>query len=611
MLSERSSGPRLPSEESGAPVTLARAASYFLRLATLTKAYWSRLVSVVALGGLVSGVALIIPLITKSFIDDVYPNHEESYVVLLVLALFVLSLTSSALGALRGFATQITASTLSGVTTLLFFNHLQHQPVRFFDTHRVGELTSRFNDVRSSLGTLARVFDTLLLNGLYVLVVPPVLFMMQWQLAFLSLTALPITTAVTLLSGRALRGHIKRVTEARAELSAYQLDVLSQIRTIKLSAAERMVYDRAYKATQGIVDLQAKSTGLSSIITLSNGIVRCSVLAAYTWFAWHLLIQDRLTLGEFIAFSAYLGYLTGPVGQIASLFGELQQSSIALARMFEYLDAPAEATPSAIYESSYRIKVPISGPIVFDRVQFGYRQDRRVLEDISFSAEPSTVTALIGQSGVGKSSVIRLLAGLEPVTGGDIYVSGVSLGRLDVRDIRHQIAVVWQEVGIIRGTILENLTLGCADVTAVTLEDVLEICDLRQLVEDADRGLQTPIGEWGATLSGGQRQRIGLARALMRNTPILAIDEGTSNLDSETEYRILSKLFDRMRQRGVTTIVVTHRTSTLTQVDQVCAIEEGRVRVERPYGAQAATITPLASRNTEEVSRATHRLVRV
>jgi ABC-type multidrug transport system fused ATPase/permease subunit len=297
----------------------------------------------------------------------------------------------------------------------------------------------------------------------------------------------------------------------------------------------------------------------------TNAIVRALGTAVYTWYAWRLILAQQMTLGDYIAFTAYIGYLYNPISQISNLFAEFQQSAVSLGRMFEYLDAPTEQDPALSYFPPQPVKHVLEGDIRLRDLTFGYTPEKPVLREVNIHFPAGMITAVVGHSGVGKSSVLRLLTRMEDPDEGQVFFDGIPATSIAINDLRRQVSVVWQEFSLMKGTIWDNLTL----------DDAVRLCRLEPLIRDLPEGYETQVGEWGSTLSGGQRQRLSLARALIRDTPVLLLDEATSNVDMATESEILRDLFGRLQ--GKTVVFVTHRVTTAAMADQIVVLEKGRV----------------------------------
>jgi ABC-type bacteriocin/lantibiotic exporter with double-glycine peptidase domain len=554
---------------------LREAFQQFMRLLRVIRPYWSPLAKGMWLGLVLGLFGMVMPYLSKLLIDEVYPSRDVTLMHVLVGGMLAVSATTAILGAIRGYFTTYTTSHLSNATSLLFFNHLQHLPARFFDEHRVGEVMSRFGDVRSSLQSVSRVFETLFVNGAYLLLVPPFLFILQWKLAILALITIPLTVALTTLSARILRKYWKLSAEAYADLGAFQVEVLSQIRTLKALAREHDVYENARGQMRGALNVQLKAGGYGQIFSAMNGIIRALGTALYTWYAWRLIIDGEMTLGTYIAFSAYIGYLYNPLAQVTGLFAEFQQSAVSLGRMFEYLDMRTEQDPEAAHRPHPPIAHVIAGDVRLRDISFGYSPEKQVLRGLDLRFPPATITAIIGPSGVGKSSLLRLVTRMETPTAGQVFFDGTPATAISLPDLRRQVTAVWQEVSLLQGSIWDNLTLGVENPTREQVDDAVRLCRLDDLLADLPLGYDTPVGEWGSTLSGGQRQRLSLARAVVRDTPVLLLDEATSNVDMATESEILRDLFARVR--GKTVVYVTHRVSTASLADQIVILAGGRV----------------------------------
>jgi len=559
---------------------------YLARLLMLARPYWRGLLTGVLLGVVASILGMVPPYLSKLFIDTVYPARDLPLLDAIALGLVVVSGASALIGALQTYCTEVVGSRLTSATSLLFFNQLQHMPVRFFDEHAVGEIQRRFVDVELALDALTNATKVLLVSGVYLVIVPPILFMLNWRLALIALGTAPITGLVTTLTGAVIRRHWQRTAELDSELNAFQTEVLSQIRTFKTLAAERFVYTGARARTEATLSRQLHASGMTAVMMLVNNLTRVAGTVVFSWFGWTLVVHDQLSVGAFVAFSAYVGYLTAPIAQITGLVSSFQRATVSLSRMFEYIDAPVEQDPNLVRHPPAPQRRGL-GELQISGVSFGYSAERPVLQDVSLTFRPGTVTAIVGSSGSGKSSLLRLLCRLETAEQGAILLDGVPIGTLPLAELRGQVTAVWQEVSLLRGTLLHNLTIGLDDPSPEMVREAIRVCQLEEMLRALPDGYDTEVGEWGATLSGGQRQRIAIARALLRQSPVLLLDEVTSQVDVHTEEQILRELFEHVRDKTV--IFVTHRVSTAALADQICVLEGGRIAAVDTHAELSAT----------------------
>jgi ABC-type bacteriocin/lantibiotic exporter with double-glycine peptidase domain len=547
----------------------------YKRLMALVRPYWGSLVRSVLLGVLIALVGMVPPYLSKLLIDEVYPSKDVMLMEVLVVGLLVIAFTVAAMEAVRTYFQLHVSGRLTNATSLLFFNHMQHLPARFFEQRQVGEVTSRFGDVYTSLGSLSQGLGAMFVQGVYLVLVPPFLLMLEWRLALVALAVAPVTAAVTLFSARLLRTYFKRNVEAFAEYRGYVVEVLSQIRTFKILSAEHLIFDRARRQSELGLGHLLYAWMVQQGFTLTTTAVQAIGTAALTWYGWTLVLQQQMTLGTYIAFMAYVTFFTQPLTRISQMFASMQQSGVSLARMFEYLDETPEQDPTSAYREPPPVRHRLRGRVELRDVSFGYDAAEPVLKDVSLVFEPGELTAVVGQSGAGKSSLLRLVCRFEEPLAGHVLFDGVTGAEIPLADVRRQVAVVWQEATLFRGTIWENLTFGAPTPSRLTVDEIIALCRLDELLARLPKGYETPVAEFGASLSGGQRQRIALARALIRDTPILLLDEATSNIDQQTEGAILRDLFSRRSDR--TTLYVTHRVSTVQAADKICVMRDGRI----------------------------------
>jgi ABC-type bacteriocin/lantibiotic exporter with double-glycine peptidase domain len=517
---------------------------------------------------------LVPPYVTKLLVDEVYVSRDHLLLVAILGASFVLTMTSAVVGAIRNYYSQVVAGQMANAMHLMFIEHLLHLPVRFHEQRRVGEMLARVGDAQSALGTVGRVFSTLIGSGLQILVVPPVLLLINWRLTMLSLVAMPLVTVLSLAAGRVLRNLSRQQAEAHAELSSFQLEALTNIRTLKLLTAEAATTDQLKSALSKAFRLQLHAGVLSGTVNVLRAFLHGGATALFMFFGWRAILKGELTLGGFLAFTAYLRYFTAPVSSMAGLLTDLQRASVSLARTFEYLDEPLEAltTNAARLDAA---TASLRGHFDLRHVSYRYANGKPALTDVSTQILPGAFTAVVGESGSGKSTLLRLLSRIDQPMHGQILVDRIDLASLGSREYRRHLAVVWQETGLFAGTLRHNLLIGAPQGNHHLLDMALAITRLDSLVSDLPDGLESPVAEWGTSLSSGQRQRLVLARAIVRNAQIMILDEPTSHVDVVTESVILKDLLDLWR--GRTVILVTHRLPTVSCADNIILLASGRL----------------------------------
>ncbi|HEX8209985.1 MAG TPA: peptidase domain-containing ABC transporter [Longimicrobium sp.] len=579
---ERSGGgePRTPHSRTDAPSdipSLRIAFSQFWRLTLLIHPYWGKLAKGMVVGLAIGLLGMVGPYLTKLLIDHVYPTQDVELMHLLVGGVLAISITTGLLSGVQSYYSLWVTSRLNNATTLLFFNHLQHLPMRFFEEQRVGELMSRFGDLRMALQNVARVFQTLFVQGVYLFLVPPFLLILEWRLGLMVLVTVPLSTILVALAGRPLRDRWKQSAEAYGSLSALQVETLSQIRTFKSMGMEAEVFERARSRTTEAMEVELKAGVVGQLVGTGNGILNALNIALITWYGWRLILFGEMSLGDYIAFTMYMGFFHGPLTQFVALYSEFQQTSVNLHRIFEYLDLRPEQDPTLAYDpAAVPLRTTIeAGEVQMEHVAFGYSADELVLHDVSLEIPGGSTLAVVGASGSGKTTLLRLLSGLEEPGAGLISIDGHPIEEISLRDLRRQVGTIWQEYSLLSGTIRDNLTMGAENVPGALITQAVRVAQLEEFIRSLPDGLDTPVAEFGASVSGGQRQRIAIARALLRQPQLLLLDEATANIDPETEWSLLRDLLSL--RRGLTTVWVTHRVNTAHLADRICVMEHGRV----------------------------------
>lgn len=565
----------------------------FRRVLVLLRPVWLRVVRVSSIGLVVATIGLVTPLFSKLLLDEVYPARDVNLLVAVLVGMAVTQLASAALGTFQGFVSFLISTEVNRQAELMFLNHLQHLPVSFYDRHRVGEVTSRFSDVRGAIGAGMGLLSSVLLRLLNYALVPPILLLLNPTLCLVALAPVPLTSAVSLIAGRMIRKASKESAEVMADANAYRIEVLSRIRTLKSLGLEPEIANEYRAQLRDAYVAQVRGRAISAWSGLLNALIRACGRIALAWFGWSAVLADDMTLGGYMAFMAYIGYVTGPVGQMLSAFGSLQHLAVSLARAFEYLDEEPEQDPAEVFQPVVSSTIVLSGRVHARGLRFAYGDGPTVLHDVDFELEPGERIAVVGANGSGKSTLLRILGLIDPPSGGRLVYDGRDARSIPLRALRRQIMFVWQEPGLMRGSIRENVMLGVPPEREELLEEAIALCGLVELVAGLSDGVDTPIAEMGATLSGGQRQRLALARAFLAGRPLLLLDEATANIDVMSEMRILEALFTG--SGSVTAVYVTHRMAAASVADRIVCLDEGRVVGAGTHAALASSCPTYAA----------------
>ena len=518
---------------------------------------------------------LVLPASSKFLIDDVIQKHHiqslKVIIAAVVLATLVQGATSFALTQLLSKAAQRMIAELRVKVQA----HVGRLPVTFYDSNKTGTLVSRImNDVegvRNLVGTGLVEFVGGLLTSVLALVV--LFHISPWMtgLAFSFLAAFAL--AVNQAFGT-IRPIFRERAKINAEVTGRLTESLGGVRVIKGYHAEAREGEVFSRGVHRLLDNVMKTLTATSLMSLSSTLLLGLVGAIIMYLGARQIFAGTLTLGGFFSFTLFLGFLVAPVIQMVAIGTQLTEAIAGLERTHEILhQVPEDEDPRRTISLG-----PIHGKVGFEQVTFSYDSAQNILHDISFQSEPGTITALVGSSGSGKSTIIGLITAFYVPTRGTVTVDGIDLSTVRLESYRTQLGVVLQDSFLFDGTIQENVAFSRPYATK---EQILEACRISRVDEFAEgfvHGYATVVGERGVKLSGGQRQRISIARAVLADPRILILDEATSSLDSESEALIQQGLSYLMK--GRTTFVIAHRLSTIRRADQILVVEQGRI-VER------------------------------
>jgi subfamily B ATP-binding cassette protein MsbA len=515
---------------------------------------------------------LVLPGSTKFLMDNVIAKGDlevlKRLLVVVAIAIVVQSITSFLLTKLLS----IEAQHLISILRARVQKQLLRLPVRYFDNNKSGALVSRvMNDVEG-VRNLVGTGLVQLIGGLLTAVVSLILLIrISPSMTLYTLIPISIFGLISMKAFSTIRPIFRERGKINAEVTGRLTETLNGVRVIKGFNAETQEVKVFENGVQRIFLNVKKTLTTTSLVTSSATFLLGLASVGIMGMSAYKIVQNEMTQGDFLSFTLYLGFMIAPIVQMSNIGSQLTEAFAGLDRTEEIMNMEPE--------DDRKVRTitigPIHGDIKFENISFAYEEGKQVLNNINFLAPAGTVTALVGTSGSGKTTIAGLVATfLNPVSG-MITVDGIDLSKVSLSSYRSQLGVVLQDDFLFEGTIRENILFPRPGATEDDLFQAVKAAHVNEFTERFEKGVDTLIGERGVKLSGGQRQRIAIARAILANPRILILDEATSNLDTESEAYIQESL--RTLMHGRTTFVIAHRLSTIRQADQILVIENGEI----------------------------------
>jgi subfamily B ATP-binding cassette protein MsbA len=543
----------------------------FRRLLEYARPHRARLAAALAAMVLYGAASAGLASLIQPIFDEVLPNRQN--LLPITVAILIVYLVKGAGSYLSGYLmTDVGQRVVRDLRNVLF-RHILGQSAAFFSLQTSGRLLSRItNDVGQVQRAVSETIGDLTRESLALLGFAALLFYYDARLAMVCLTGAPLVVYPLVRLGQRVRRTSRRSQEALEQMSHVSAEAFTGHRIVKAFGAEARETAKFEQSSHHFYRTNMKVTSVLSVLPPLMEFIGGVAFVAALWYGSQEITSGRLTTGEFTAFIAALFMMYGPAKKLSRVNSDLQQAMAAAERIFEMLD-----THSEVQERPDAAALPpLCRGIEFRDVQFAYGgADAATLRGVSFSVGAGQTLAIVGRSGAGKTTLVNLIPRFYDVTGGAILVDGRDVRGVTLASLRAQIGIVTQETVLFDDTISANIAYGRPGASRAEIEAAARAAHAHEFIALLDRGYDTTIGERGQRLSGGQRQRLAIARAILRDSPILILDEATSSLDAESEMLVQDALSTLMLNR--TSFVIAHRLSTVRRADAIVVLERGRI----------------------------------
>ncbi|WP_027406020.1 lipid A export permease/ATP-binding protein MsbA [Anaerovibrio sp. RM50] len=544
----------------------------YKRLLMYIKPYTRRLVAAVFCIIMAAGANLYLPWIIKDMIDKVLMERDMYMLNLIAIGILVVMFIRGVFYYGQSYLVSYVGEKVIIDVRSILFRKFQKMPLSYYDKQQTGTVMSYItNDVAAMQSAIVNnliemVTEASILVGSLVMMV-----YLDWRLSLLTLMTIPLVGYAMRIFGRKLKSSGSLIQERMADITSMLQESISAIRVVKSFVRE--TYEIKRFDEQNVLNFQAamKNVKLMSLLTPTVEFLAAVAVTFIVWFGGYEVVNETITAGELVAFLTYAVNLANPVKRLSRVYGAIQKAMAAAERVFDVMDMDEQIKDGP----DSKVLPKIEGKVVFDDVTFSYKEGQAALANVSLTAEPGQMIALVGPSGSGKSTIANLIPRFYDIDSGSISIDGYDVREVTTDSLREQIGLVPQETMLFSTTVMENIRYGRLDATDEEIIEASKAANADEFIRELPEGYETKIGERGLNLSGGQRQRLAIARAILKNPRVLILDEATSALDTESE-KIVQDALDKLMV-GRTSFVIAHRLSTIFNADQIFVVENGHV----------------------------------
>ncbi len=541
------------------------------RLIQLIKPYWGRLLAAMFCMLVVAGTTSLMAFLVKPVLDDIFFQKKISTLSLLPPFIILLYIVKGFFAYGQSYLMSFVGEKIVANLREGLYAHLQKLSLSYFDRTATGLLMSRIiNDVNLIQGAVSNSVTGFLKDAFTIVGLIGVIFYRDWQLAILAMLVLPIAVLPIVKFGRKLRKISTQSQKTMADLSIHLHETLSGNRIVKAFGTENYEIDRFRKKVGKFFQLTMKDVSIKSMSSPIMEFLGGIGIAAIIWYGGYNVIKGYSTPGTFFSFLTALLMLYEPIKHLSGVNNTIQQGMAAAVRVFDIMDLKEEIRDQKGAQEISGIKQGI----VLKNVSFRYGDDW-VLRDINLEVRAGEIVAIVGTSGGGKTTLVNLIPRFYEVSDGEILIDGRPIKGITLASLRRQIGMVSQQTILFNDTVRNNIAYGSPDKTEEDIIRAAQAAYAYDFIQRLPEKMNTLIGEQGVRLSGGERQRISIARALLKDAPILILDEATSSLDSDSEAEVQKALENLMQ--GRTTFIIAHRFSTIRNVDRILVLSQGRI----------------------------------